>query len=351
MSENEAVTQLATYIASYPAHAEDMGPENTVFADHIPMDGAELAGCPKPIERLAWDLLNNGYVRRITRLASLRVERGDDAIELKTLPEYFADVASGAKTFALRRHDRNVTVGSVLRLREWSPTAEAYTGRDCLRRVTYVLQNAPQFGLEDGFAIYALAALTSPEPGSGEVCPYCSDGKRTGLPGNACENCMNTGLASPPNPYDITGAIMSDPECYKELDGWLQERLCRDIAENLGLTVSTAAHSQPKPEHASVTDLEGPNGLIQGLRDTSRFLASKGHTNAIYCLQAADALAQPEHASVEVVEALTSIGRRLDEEYSHLKPGDFTRAYRFREVQAIKYALAALQAKPSGGEG
>ena len=25
-------------------------------------------------------------------------------------------------------------------------------------------------------------------------CIYCSDGKRTGLPGNACENCMNTGV-------------------------------------------------------------------------------------------------------------------------------------------------------------
>lgn len=25
------------------------------------------------------------------------------------------------------------------------------------------------------------------------VCPYCSDGARTGLPLNACENCMNTG--------------------------------------------------------------------------------------------------------------------------------------------------------------
>lgn len=28
-------------------------------------------------------------------------------------------------------------------------------------------------------------------------CEYCGDGKRTGLPGNACENCMNTGLKYP----------------------------------------------------------------------------------------------------------------------------------------------------------
>lgn len=42
----------------------------------------------------------------------------------------------------------------------------------------------------------------------------------------------------PFNPYDITGAIMSDPECFKELDGEMQERLCRAIAENCGFTVT-----------------------------------------------------------------------------------------------------------------
>jgi hypothetical protein len=31
----------------------------------------------------------------------------------------------------------------------------------------------------------------------GEHCEYCSNGKRTGLPNNACENCMNTGLKHP----------------------------------------------------------------------------------------------------------------------------------------------------------
>jgi hypothetical protein len=30
-----------------------------------------------------------------------------------------------------------------------------------------------------------------------EPCPYCGHGQFTGLPGNACENCMNTGLAHP----------------------------------------------------------------------------------------------------------------------------------------------------------
>ena len=32
---------------------------------------------------------------------------------------------------------------------------------------------------------------------SQEPCDYCGRGKYTGLPGNACENCMNTGLKYP----------------------------------------------------------------------------------------------------------------------------------------------------------
>ena len=55
--------QLAVYIASYPAHQQDLGPENTVFGDHVPSDGAGLGEVPAPITRLAHDLLNDGYCR------------------------------------------------------------------------------------------------------------------------------------------------------------------------------------------------------------------------------------------------------------------------------------------------
>lgn len=44
---------LILLIASFPAHEENLGPDNTVFADHIPYDGADIGDCPKPIERLA----------------------------------------------------------------------------------------------------------------------------------------------------------------------------------------------------------------------------------------------------------------------------------------------------------
>jgi hypothetical protein len=49
---------LITLIASFPAHAADLGPDNTVFADHIPSDGAGIGECPKPIERLVDAILS-----------------------------------------------------------------------------------------------------------------------------------------------------------------------------------------------------------------------------------------------------------------------------------------------------
>lgn len=44
---------LIRMIASFPAHAEDRGPDNEVFADIVPLDGAAIGDCPRPIERLA----------------------------------------------------------------------------------------------------------------------------------------------------------------------------------------------------------------------------------------------------------------------------------------------------------
>lgn len=53
-------------------------------------------------------------------------------------------------------------------------------------------------------------------------CAYCGPGRLTGLPGNACENCMNTGLAYPElrepvktMPYSFTGRACA--ECIPAL--------------------------------------------------------------------------------------------------------------------------------------
>ena len=44
--------------------------------------------------------------------------------DLKTWSPFYAAVASGAKTFELRKDDRNYSVGDVLLLREWDPLSE-----------------------------------------------------------------------------------------------------------------------------------------------------------------------------------------------------------------------------------
>lgn len=60
--------------------------------------------------------------------------------DLKTWPRFFDDVASGRKTWEVRRvDDRTFQAGDSLRLREWDPANGAYTGRETTVRVTYVV--------------------------------------------------------------------------------------------------------------------------------------------------------------------------------------------------------------------
>lgn len=72
--------------------------------------------------------------------------------ELKTWPEYFAAVASGAKPFEVRQNDRGFEVGDRLRLREWNRDEKAYTGRVLEREVCYILRG-PAFGIKRGWCV------------------------------------------------------------------------------------------------------------------------------------------------------------------------------------------------------
>lgn len=86
-----------------------------------------------------------------------------DTHELKVWPPYFAVLLNGSKTFELRKNDRRFAVGDVLRLREYDPVPNTYTGRQVERRVTYVLAGleAAVFGLQPGFVILALGEVDS----------------------------------------------------------------------------------------------------------------------------------------------------------------------------------------------
>lgn len=89
--------------------------------------------------------------------------------DLKSWPEFYEAVSTGLKTFELRQNDRGYRVGDVLRLREWDPGPSfsrdggAFTGRECRRRVVYILEGVgvgciqPLKGILRGYCILGLA--------------------------------------------------------------------------------------------------------------------------------------------------------------------------------------------------
>lgn len=67
---------------------------------------------------------------------------------IKTLPEYYAAVVDGTKTFELRKNDRDYKVGDALVLQEFHRET-GYTGEMITVAVTF-LTNYPA-GLREGF--------------------------------------------------------------------------------------------------------------------------------------------------------------------------------------------------------
>lgn len=85
---------------------------------------------------------------------------------LKTDPEAFAAVLSGAKTFEIRFNDRNYQVGDGLLLQETATTgaemkagaALVFTGRETFRTVSHVLTG---YGLADGWCCLSFASRSA----------------------------------------------------------------------------------------------------------------------------------------------------------------------------------------------
>ena len=76
--------------------------------------------------------------------------------ELKTETEYFNEVVSGNKNFELRKNDRDFKVGDYLMLQDYNKKTKTYTGRIFYKTISYVLENAPQFGLQEGYCVLSL---------------------------------------------------------------------------------------------------------------------------------------------------------------------------------------------------
>lgn len=76
---------------------------------------------------------------------------------LKTWPEYFQAVRSGAKTFEARKDDRGFQVGDTLAMDEWDPGTGQFTGAQEVRVVTYVLRGTEH--VAQGHCILALGRV------------------------------------------------------------------------------------------------------------------------------------------------------------------------------------------------
>ena len=85
--------------------------------------------------------------------------------ELKSWPDFFELVYTGAKTFELRVNDRNFHVDDTVQLREFDDRKGVYTGREIKKRITYIADGVgpdcitPLKGLSRGYAILALGEL------------------------------------------------------------------------------------------------------------------------------------------------------------------------------------------------
>jgi len=80
--------------------------------------------------------------------------------ELKILPEYYRAIMFEGKSFELRKDDRGFQVGDTLRLMEITVDDAGelldYTGKSIYAEINYILRDAPQFGLCEGYAILGL---------------------------------------------------------------------------------------------------------------------------------------------------------------------------------------------------
>ena len=72
-------------------------------------------------------------------------------VKKKTLPQYYEAVIHRDKFFELRKDEDDIQACDGLVLQEWD--GSAYTGREIGFLVRYVLRNAAEYGLMEGYCI------------------------------------------------------------------------------------------------------------------------------------------------------------------------------------------------------
>ena len=85
--------------------------------------------------------------------------------ELKIKYEYLVEIALGNKAFELRKNDRDYQVGDLIHfiiidIKQSDKLDNGlYIGQDNLYKITYILKDVPQYGLDKDYCILAIKKL------------------------------------------------------------------------------------------------------------------------------------------------------------------------------------------------
>ena len=75
--------------------------------------------------------------------------------ELKIKKDYFIEIRNRTKNFELRKNDRDYRVGDLIKFIVIDSFNIAYQANG-LYYISYVLQNCPEYGLQEGYCILAI---------------------------------------------------------------------------------------------------------------------------------------------------------------------------------------------------
>jgi len=78
--------------------------------------------------------------------------------DLKIWPEPFRAVKERIKKFEIRKDDRGFEEGDFLRLNEFNPETEEYTGDWEIFEASYILRD-PEFGIKKGYCVISLGSV------------------------------------------------------------------------------------------------------------------------------------------------------------------------------------------------
>ena len=85
--------------------------------------------------------------------------------ELKIKHEYLVEIALGNKTFELRKNDRDYRVGDLIRFIDIKQSnsdkhdCDIYIDEDTLYKITYILKDVPEYGLDKDYCILGIKKL------------------------------------------------------------------------------------------------------------------------------------------------------------------------------------------------